>query len=54
VEDKPTLELNGKNKLKLELDVDEGGYIILSSKYIKMRKAAAGKMSGAMLSTGNM
>jgi hypothetical protein len=22
VEDKPTLELNGKNKLKLELDVD--------------------------------
>jgi hypothetical protein len=39
VEDKPTVELNGKNKLKLELDVDEGGYIILSSKHIKMRKA---------------
>jgi hypothetical protein len=43
VEDKPTLELNGKSKLKLELDVDEGGYIILSSKYIKMRKATKPK-----------
>ncbi|XP_071125097.1 extracellular matrix protein 3-like [Mytilus edulis] len=36
-EKKPTLDLNGKKKLKLEFEVNEGGFVVLSSEYIKIK-----------------